>query len=195
MKFTAVILAGGRSSRMGRDKASLELHGQTLLARQIHLAHQAGAAEILISGRPDADYPPFNGRVILDRFPGSGPLAGIESALAVATQPLVLVLAVDMPYLNVALLQKLGAQHGENIGAIPRVQDRIEPLAAVYPRRAQPLAEALLARNPAGKSEPAPGPTDFARLCVERGLARWVDISAAEAGGFRSVNTPADLPG
>src|ERR1035438_9547728 len=59
MNFSAVILAGGKSSRMGRDKAWLEVGRQTLLARQIQLAQAAGATEIFVSGRFGVAYPTF----------------------------------------------------------------------------------------------------------------------------------------
>ena len=81
MIFSAVILAGGKSLRMGRDKAWLEIEGQTLLARQIALARETGAAEIFISGRADADYSAFGCPVLQDGFPDAVPLAGIERAL------------------------------------------------------------------------------------------------------------------
>src|SRR6516164_8647370 len=69
MNFSAVILAGGKSSRMGRDKAFLETGGKTLLARQIEIARFAGATEVFISGHADMDYSAFAGQVITDRFP------------------------------------------------------------------------------------------------------------------------------
>src|SRR6266566_3753822 len=59
MNFSAVILAGGKSSRMGRDKAFIKVGGQPLLARQIQLAQTVGAKEIFISGREDVDYSNF----------------------------------------------------------------------------------------------------------------------------------------
>src|SRR5258705_13766374 len=88
MNFSAVILAGGKSSRMGRDKAWLEAGGQSLLARQIGLVRELGAAEVFISGRADADYSEFGCRVLQDKFPDAGPLAGIERALDATTSPL-----------------------------------------------------------------------------------------------------------
>ena len=92
VNFSAVILAGGKSARMGRDKAFVEIGGQTLLARQLALARAAGAREVFISGRADVDYSAFDYRVLLDDFPAAGPLAGIECALAASTLPLLLVL-------------------------------------------------------------------------------------------------------
>ena len=119
MNFSAVILAGGKSSRMGRDKAWLEVGGQTLLARQIGVMRELGAAEIFISGRADADYSAFGCRVLPDKLPDAGPLAGIERALDAAQAPLLLVLAVDLPEMSAELLRRLAADCSENLGSIP----------------------------------------------------------------------------
>src|SRR5579862_376258 len=97
MNLSAVILAGGQSSRMGRDKARLEIGGWPLLARQIQLLRKVGVEEIFVSGRPDQDYAEFGCPVLSDRFAEAGPLAGIERALAEASLPWLLVVAVDMP--------------------------------------------------------------------------------------------------
>src|SRR6478736_8081526 len=129
MNFSAVILAGGQASRMGRDKAGLILAGETLLARQIKLVQAVGATEVFISARNERDHSEFSCRVITDDFPASGPLAGIESALRACCSPLLLVLAVDMPHVNAALLHKLLALSRENCGVIPQVGKHLEPLA------------------------------------------------------------------
>jgi len=186
MNFSAVILAGGKSSRMGRDKAFLEIGGTTLLARQIGLARELGAAEIFISGRAETNYSKFNRRVLQDKFPAAGPLAGIERALDLISTPLLLVLAVDLPEINAELLRALAANCSENFGAIPRVKENLEPLAAFYPKSAQSLAETLLR---AKKNVVA----DFAKECVQAGLARFVEMSASEANCFANWNSPADL--
>lgn len=193
MNLSAVILAGGKSSRMGRDKAWLEINGQSLLARQVELARAAGATEVFISGRAETDYSQFGCRVLQDRFPTAGPLAGIESALAVTTTPLLLVLAVDMPEMSADFLRKLRAACTENSGVIPQVSGRIEPLAAFYPKAACDLAVELLGAKHAGAETGAPGPTDFARECVKRKLAEFVEVSAAEARYFTNWNSPNDL--
>ena len=187
MSFSTVILAGGKSSRMGCDKAFLETGGQTLLARQIQLALETGAPEILISGRAGADYSIFGSHVLLDKFPDAGPLAGIERALDAAISPLLLVLAVDLPKMNADFLQRLRTSCIENIGVIPRMNGHIEPLAAFYPKAAQMLAEALL-RN--GHNAVA----TFAGHCARSGLAQFVDLAASDACYFVNLNTPADLP-
>jgi molybdopterin-guanine dinucleotide biosynthesis protein A len=186
MNFSAVILAGGKSSRMGRDKAWLEICGQTLLARQIKLARESGAGEVLISGRPEINYSEFGCRVLLDRFVGAGPLAGIERALEAATSPLLLVLAVDLPAMGTVFLRRLAAASTEHFGAIPRLAGRLEPLAAFYPKTSWLLAETQLwAEHNAAET--------FARHCVQSGLAQWIELSAAESRFFANWNSPADF--
>lgn len=97
--FSAIILAGGRSSRMGQDKALLQLQGKTMLQRTCDVAIAAGCHEVLIS-RNAAGY-------IQDEVANRGPLAGIAAALKQANNEFCLVLPVDMPSLQPADLQPL----------------------------------------------------------------------------------------
>ncbi|HEY1490194.1 MAG TPA: molybdenum cofactor guanylyltransferase, partial [Verrucomicrobiae bacterium] len=179
MKFSAVILAGGRSQRMGQDKAWLPVDGKPLIARQIELARTLGAEEVFISGRSEVDYRSLNCHVLQDRVPDAGPLAGIESALAAISTLLLLVLAVDMPQMTIEILQVLLAHCRGNCGAIPRVEEKIEPLAAVYPRAALELARSQLDN---GRS----AARDFAERCVEQNLAAFVHLSASQAACFEN---------
>jgi molybdopterin-guanine dinucleotide biosynthesis protein A len=174
MKFSAVILAGGKSSRMGRDKAWLEIEGRSLLARQIQLVREAGAAEVFISGRANSDYSNFDCRVLHDRIVDAGPLGGIESALAASSSSLLLALAVDMPKMQVQLLSRFVSRCGERVGVIPRVNGKIEPLAAFYPKAAAGLMEELFSasrRKELGSElsrapVKSPSATGFAEKCV-----------------------------
>ncbi|WP_134055719.1 MULTISPECIES: molybdenum cofactor guanylyltransferase [Rheinheimera] len=97
--FSALILAGGKSSRMGRDKALLQLNGQSLLAHMQQLALESGAAEVLIS----RNLPGF----IADQLPEQGPLAGILAALQHCSGSQLLVLPIDTPLLTVTSVQQL----------------------------------------------------------------------------------------
>lgn len=186
MNFSAVILAGGKSSRMGRDKAWLEVGGQTLLARQIGLMRKIGAAEVFISGRVDADYSTFACRILLDKFPDAGPLAGIERALDAVKSPLLLVLAVDLPEMTAELLQRLAAGCSEARGIVPKLKDGIEPLAAFYPKAVHALALASLEQGTFAVK-------DFAELCVQSGLARFGEFDVNEACYFTNWNSPPAL--
>ena len=99
MIFAAIILAGGQSRRMGRDKALLEWQGQPLYQRAQTLAQSLGAGQVLLSGPQVGGLP--------DRYPGQGPLAGIDVCLQKTETAWVLVLPVDMPQLRAETLAPL----------------------------------------------------------------------------------------
>ncbi len=185
MNFSAVILAGGQSRRMGRDKAWLPINGQPLLLRQIDLVRQLAPLEVFISGRIDTDYTRLSCPVLHDRFADAGPLAGIECALHAASSPLLLVLAVDMPGMTASLLRRLAAKCAEGAGVIPRVNARVEPLAAFYPKSAQSLAEAQLRKFRHTVAS-------FADCCVQAGAANFYNLSTEDADAFANLNTPTD---
>ena len=186
MNFSTVILAGGQSRRMGSDKAFLSLDGKPLLARQVELVRQLGPREIFISGRAETDYRPLNCPVLQDRFAAAGPLAGIERALDAMPTPLLLVLAVDMPRMELAALRKLLAECAENCGVIPRIEQRIEPLAAIYPRNALGLLVSLLENRRYAARH-------FAESCVDQKLATFVDFPPPQACHFENWNAPLDV--
>lgn len=129
------VLAGGRSSRMGRNKALLGVAGQALVVRQFRLVERAvgwaravGPPEVLL---------PLGIAVVADDEPGAGPLAAIATALRVSPFCWNLIVAVDMPHLTHRWLAHLAAQ-AEQCGAdvlIPRSPRGWEPLCAVYHRR------------------------------------------------------------
>jgi molybdenum cofactor guanylyltransferase len=186
MKFSAVILAGGRSRRMGQDKAWLLLDGKALLAHQVELARALGAEKVFISGRSNTDYDAFGCAVLRDRLPNAGPLSGLESALTAISTPLLLVLAVDMPRMTASPLQTLLACCTETRGAVPRFGEHTEPLAAIYPKSALPMVRESLgniryaARN-------------FAGRCIELGLVTFIDLPEEYSACFANWNSPADV--
>jgi molybdopterin-guanine dinucleotide biosynthesis protein A len=186
MLFSAVILAGGKSRRMGQDKAWLEVEGQPLIRRQIELARSVGAAEVFVSGRTDCDYSALGCPVLRDEFTDAGPLAGIERALYTTASPLLLVLPVDLPRLTTLVLRDLLSHCTPQAGAIPRIKEQIEPLVALYPRAAHKLAVARLSD---GKN----AVRDFAQDCVSEQLAVFRDMPSETAAGFSNWNSPTDL--
>jgi molybdopterin-guanine dinucleotide biosynthesis protein A len=186
MDLSAVILAGGESRRMGRDKAWVELDGQPLLKLAVEKVRHLGVQEVFISGRSGVDYSALKCPVLFDLEPGLGPLSGIEHALRAASSPLVLVLAVDLPHMATAFLRKLVAKCDRLTGVVPKLNDRLEPLAAIYPRRCHALAFDFLVR-------PRRAVCDFAHRCVQERAVRTVAVAPAEAGCFANWNQPADL--
>ena len=104
---TAFILAGGKSSRMGADKAFLELKGRTLLHRALDLMRSLTPEAIIVGERSKFAR---LGTVVEDVFRERGPLGGIHAALAATATDLNLVLAVDLPFVDAAFLKYLVKQ-------------------------------------------------------------------------------------
>jgi molybdopterin-guanine dinucleotide biosynthesis protein A len=186
MRFSAVILAGGRSSRMLRDKAFLPCQGTTLLARQVGIVRALAPAEIFVSGRAGADYGAVGLTVLLDRFADLGPLAGVERALGESHSPLLLVLAVDLPDMTTDFLRALAGRCHAGAGVVPRTRQGLEPLAAFYPQAMQSIAAGMLL-------EGRPAMTEFVRRGREAGLVEEWQCLPADEACFKNWNGPEDV--
>lgn len=136
MTFAALLLAGGESRRMGREKATLEFRGQPLWQRQLQLLQALGPKTILISARTVPGWVPDDVEVLLDDQPSRGPLSGLAKALSRIETTHLVVLAVDMPFMTASEFRRLLELVTEGCGVVPIVGDRAEPLAAIYPAEA-----------------------------------------------------------
>lgn len=188
--FTGAILAGGRSSRMGRDKAFLPFpapDGPPLIVRQAALLRSLGPADLLISGRPDTDYSLVaDARIVLDTVPDSGPLSGLAAVLSAATQPWVLVIAVDLPQMTSIYLEKLLAESRGKTGVVPHSPQGYEPLAALYPKTLLPDVEAALAQRQLSLQM-------LIRNAVASGKLLHSEVAELELPLFKNWNRPDDL--
>lgn len=187
--WTGVVLAGGRSTRMGRDKALLPHPdtGQPLVLRQLDLLRAAGCAEVLLSVRDDQDYTVVPPDVAIVRDSGEhGPLAALSAALSAAAHPLVLVLAVDLPRMDAARLRGLLALATVEGGVFPAGPDeRPEPLCAVYPKNKHAAVVAALAS----------GRLALHALLADAVSAGWMrpaPFAAGDLSAFANWNLPDD---
>lgn len=186
--FSAVLLAGGRSRRMGRDKARISYGGRPLIVRQLQLLQELDPEEVFISARTEADYADLGTQVLADGFVGQGPVAGVERALCLARGSLVLVLAVDLARMTADLLRQVVRACGPSIGAVPRIGGELEPLAACYPKAAHAIAAERL---DAGQNSAR----DFALACLQCGLIRTLELSPEARVWFANWNRPTDVDG
>jgi len=172
------VLAGGNSSRMGRDKARLPLHGKTLL-EHVAAAVAEAAGSVTLVGAPER-YQDLGFRILPDSHPGWGPLAAIHTALTDSPADWNLIVACDMPLISAAFLQSLLAA-AESSGAdclIPSGSSgRPEPLCAVYHSRCRDAVGAALDRNVRKVTDGLAGLR----------IAPWI---VPESRCFRNVNTP-----
>jgi len=183
---TAFILAGGKSIRMGKDKAFLEFKGRILLARALELA--AGVAkDVRIVGDP-SKFAAF-GRVIEDIYCEHGPLGGIHAALKSSSTELNLMLAVDLPFVAPNFLKYLVsvARDGNAVVTVPRASDGLQPLCAVFRRGFVEVAEQSLAQ---GKNK-----IDALFSNVDTRIVEPETLSHAVFSSeiFRNLNTPEEF--
>jgi len=196
VKLEGVLLCGGRSSRMGRDKALIELNGEALWIRQRRQLKELLGAEPLLSVRAgstlaSAGVEPSELRYVYDDG-SSGPLGGILAgfdAVASARATHLAVLAVDMPFMEMDWWKALMSTCDAMSGAVGRRGDDArssEPLAAIYP-----IAMAALLGN-----AKASGDFSLQRIVAEGvsvGLLREVQITAEREKLFLNWNTPEDI--
>jgi molybdopterin-guanine dinucleotide biosynthesis protein A len=138
----AFVLTGGKSSRMGQEKSTLLLNGNTLLERAIEIAHVA-SEDVRLLGATDSV---TNLTVIPDRFPGCGPLAGIDAALAATNAELNFILSVDTPFIPQVFVRHLvnRARDNDALVTYPRLTSGYQPLCAVYRKEFGTFADAAL---------------------------------------------------
>lgn len=184
---TAFVLAGGKSKRMGTDKAFVMLNGRTLLERMVDLARSVCADVRIVRERGKVS---AFATVVEDVFRGCGPLGGIHAALRSSKTDLNLILAVDVPFLSAEFLQFMITK--SRCGAmvtVTRTSGGWQPLCAVYRREFADLAEKCL-RTGIYRIDGLFFPATT--LVIDEEELRVAGFSPEL---FRNLNTPEDLAG
>jgi molybdopterin-guanine dinucleotide biosynthesis protein A len=181
-----LLLAGGRSRRMGRDKALIDRDGHTLRERQASALAQSGAWPLLLSCRPDQTWTPKDFVRVEDREMEGGVLAALADAWSATEAEVLTVLAIDVPKIRPELLERMaGLAREEGISIVPWHEERFEPLVAAWHRSAVPALENA---KVTGRSL-----QDVCATLQRDGLLRSFEPGAAEVGQLTNVNTPDDL--
>lgn len=183
--IAGVILAGGESSRMGRNKALMEVNGERMVETAYRRMAELFDEVLLVTNTPEIyDFIPC--RKIADIYPGMGPLGGIHAALSSCSAGRAFVTACDMPGLNPRLIRELSSMPGGVDVVIPETPGGLEPLHAVYAKSCLAKMEAMLR---AGERRILSF-FDLAHVrLVPRGKIATLDPDYAS---FRNVNTPED---
>lgn len=183
---SAFVLAGGKSSRMGSDKALLELAGQTLLSRAVAVSGSV-SENVWIVG--DSVEFPSAVRVVKDVYPGQGPLGGIHAALNKTSSPLNLILAVDLPFIEPGFLRYLisQAQDSAAVVTLSHAAGGWQPLCAVYRREFLETADTAL-RDGKNKIDAL-----FDKVTVRAIREDELTGLGFSRDMFRNLNTPEDL--
>ena len=186
MNISAVLLAGGESRRMGRDKTTLLSRGKPLWQIQLELLQKLEPTEIFVSARTDPVWRPADVQFIADDLPSRGPLSGLAASLTRMRAQHLLALAIDMPFMTEEYLTFLCNQIEPCRGVIAKIEDRFEPLAAIYPQETLANFQSALSGKDFSMQ------TVVGRLATE-GKLRVMLVTSEEKNLFLNLNEPADL--
>ncbi|HSR31761.1 MAG TPA: molybdenum cofactor guanylyltransferase [Anaerolineae bacterium] len=185
--ISGVILAGGQSERLGRDKSLLEVAGEPLLARAVRLLAVLSDDLIVVTNDPTR-YTRLDlvARLVSDERPGFGSLMGMYSGLKAANHQRALVVACDMPFINLPLLRyMLSLAEGHDV-VVPRVDGLLEPLHAIYDKSCLPYIREVL---DGGQRKII---AFFDRVCVRYVEEQEIGEFDPLRLSFLNVNTPED---
>lgn len=179
--ITVQIMAGGKSTRMGEDKALVELNGKTLLELALERWKDfGGAVQVSVGPAERKCLAPAGVPAVVDHYAQMGPLGGLHAGLLACRTELLLLVAVDIPFVTAELAEGLAAAIGEKDACIYALDGRPQPLFGLYRKSCLPAAEKML--------------TEGERKMGL--LLRRVDtmcLPAEDPGPFRNLNTPEEL--
>jgi len=186
MNISAVLLAGGESRRMGRDKATLLFRGRPLWQIQLDLLRTLQPEEIFVSARTDPPWRPSDVQFVSDEPPSCGPLSGLSATLARISTDHLLALAIDMPLMTENYLRSICNLIDPERGVLPMIGNRAEPLVAIYPKAAR--IDFITALSGSDFSLQA-----LTKKLVEGGKLSLVKVLEEEAKFFRNFNNLGDF--
>ena len=189
-RVSGVVLAGGESRRLGRDKALERIGDKTLIERVVGCIAPVSAEVIVVVASPPkaAALPlPADVRVVSDRYPRCGSLGGIFTGLSASREPWILLVACDMPFLDPRLMRGLMAMRRGVDAVVPCLNGRPEPLHALYSKTCLEPMERMLQ---GGLLKIAPL---FEMVRVRYVDERTIDRIDPHHRSFFNVNSPADV--
>jgi len=187
-EVTGVLLAGGKSHRMGEDKRYLVVGEQTLLERGLAVL-QSIFCEVLVVIAQDSPPLSIDARVVRDLVPDCGSLGGLYTGLTQATTPYIFVVACDMPFLNQMAIAQFTSRRGAADIVVARLADRLHPMHALYSKRCLPVVEQMIRARQLKIQEIVSQSSLRVQYVTEADLLT-IDPSGRS---FHNVNTLADL--
>ena len=184
--MTGVILCGGESSRMGQNKAFIEIQGKRIIDRTVNLFGELFDEVLLVTNSP-LDYLDLNVRIVTDLIPKKGSLGGIYTGLFFSTSPQAFFVGCDMPFLETKVIRLFLDLSEEADIVVFRAEQRWEPLHAVYSRKCIKPIERLMTQG------------DLKIIKAYKGM-KVREITKSELEQFdpelyslMNINTPEDL--
>lgn len=185
LPISGVILAGGKSRRMGRNKALLPIGGKPVILRLVE-QFQSLFEEAFVIANDAALYAPYCSRIVPDLYPGKGPLAGLHAALSHCGRDWVFISACDTPFIQATVVQEM-ARLRENVdAALAETEEGPQPLNAYYSRRCLPAIQRCLEADELRMISFWPE--------IKMRVAPWAQVKQwdSSARTFWNMNTPED---
>ena len=188
IEVTGVLLAGGKSRRMGEDKRYLVVGEQTLLERGLVVLRSI-FQEVLVVIAQDSPLLDVDARVVRDLVPDCGSLGGLYTGLTQATAPCIFVVACDMPFLDQAVIAQFTSRRATADIVMAKLAGRLHPMHALYGKRCLPALEQMIRARQLKIQEMVSHASLRVRYVTE------ADLLTLDPSGrsFQNVNTPADL--
>ncbi|HEY6639117.1 MAG TPA: molybdenum cofactor guanylyltransferase [Nitrospiraceae bacterium] len=188
IEVTGVLLAGGKSRRMGEDKRYLVMGGETLLERGLGVLRSV-FQEVLVVIAQDSLPVGVDARVVRDLVSECGSLGGLYTGLMQATTPYIFVVACDMPFLDQAVIAQFTSRRATADIVMAKLAARLHPMHALYGKRCLPVLEQMIQARQLKIQEVV----SHASLRVQ--YVTEMDLSSIDPSGrsFQNVNTPADF--
>lgn len=185
---TGVLLAGGKSRRMGEDKRYLVVGEQTLLERGLTVLHSI-FEEVLVVIAQDSAPLGVESKVVRDLVPDCGSLGGLYTGLLQATKPYIFVVACDMPFLNHAVIAQFTSRSESADIVMAKLNGRLHPMHALYSKRCLPVLEQMVQARQFKIQEIVSKSSLLVKYITEQ------DLITCDPNGhsFYNVNTSADL--
>ena len=187
-EVTGILLAGGKSRRMGEDKRYLVVGGQTLLERGLGVLRSI-FQEVLVVIAQDSLPLNIDARVVRDLMADCGSLGGVYTGLTQATTPCIFAVACDMPFLDQAVIAQFTSRRATADIVMAKLAARLHPMHALYGKRCLPVVEQMIL----GRQLKIQELVSHASLRVQ--YITEADLLTIDPSGrsFHNVNTPADL--
>ncbi len=187
--ITGVLLAGGKSRRMGEDKRYLLVGEETLLERGLRILRSVFRDVIIVIAQDSPPLEAAGSTVLRDLIPDCGSLGGLYTGLKAATTPSVFVVACDMPFLDPAVISAFTSLAGKSDIVMGKLAGRLHPMHALYGKACLPIIEQMIRDRHLKIQHMAGVQSLTVRYVTEADLAA-VD---PESRSFHNVNTPDDL--
>ncbi len=182
---SSALLAGGKSIRMGRDKCLIEVDGIPMWRRQLDLLLSI-SPEVFVVAPHRPEWLPQTISWTQDAVQNAGPIGGLAAALSRAAQGNILVLAVDMPAMTNAFLNKMLLMADRDGGIVPQIGGRYEPLCAIYPGNAMSVVKdrIFIKREYSLQA--------LLNCLIRSGVMRSFPVPPSESSLFHNLNFPSD---